>query len=322
MEIYIKQINILNIIYKKIQFIRGKSYKMELRQLKSFLKIVELQSFSKAAKALGYSQSALSIQIRELEEELGVKLFDRLGRQIIITQPGEELAQRAQAILHQTQEIENLWQNRPPAETLHLGMIDSLCEAWMPQVMEYFAKYYPEIHVTITINSPSVLLEALDHNRVDLVYILDKPLYNPKWNRVLSEKESIVFVGSRDNPLVWRNEVTLPELMSQRFFLTEKADNYRLSLDQYLAARQLSLKPFLEVGDTGFILNLVQRNLGLSFLPQYVVENSQYRDRLKVIHVKGFHMSLYRQLFYHSDKWLTMGMKAFLNLLPNMKSEK
>ena len=294
---------------------------MELRQLRSFLKIVELESFSKAAVALGYSQSALSVQIRELEEELGVKLFDRLGRQIIITQPGQELAQKAQAILHQAREIENLWQNRPPAETLHLGMIDSLCEAWMPQVIEYFARYYPELQVTITIASPRVLLDNLDHNQVDIVYILDKPTYNPKWNRVLNEKENIVFVGSRDNPLVWRKEVTLQELMQQRFFLTEKADNYRLSLDQYLAAKQLSLKPFLEVGDTGFILNMVQKNLGLSFLPEYVVDNSQYRERLKTIQVKGFHMSLYRQLFYHSEKWLTMGMKAFLALLPRLKQK-
>ena len=193
--------------------------------------------------------------------------------------------------------------------------------AWMPRVIEYFAKYYPEIHVTITIDSPRALMNALDHNQVDLVYVLDKPLYDPKWNRVLNEKEQIVFVGSKDNPLVWRKEVTLEELLRQPFFLTEKADNYRLSLDQYLAARQLNLKPFLEVGDTGFILNMVQRNLGLSFLPEYVVENSQYRDRLKKINVKGFHMSLNRQLFYHSDKWLTMGMKAFLSLLPRLKNK-
>jgi len=295
--------------------------KMELRQLKSFLKIVELQSFSKAAKALGYSQSTLSIQIHDLEEELGVKLFDRLGRQVEITQPGRLLEEKAQAILRQALEVENLWQNRQSAETLRLGMIESLCKAWMPGIIEYFARYYPEIHVTIKIDSPRELMSALDHNQVDLVYVLDKPLYDPKWKRVLNEKEHIVFVGSKDNPFVWRKEVELEELVQQTFFLTEKEDNYRLSLDQYLSARQLSLKPFLEVGDTGFILNMVQRNLGLSFLPEYVVENSQYRDRLKTINVKGFHMSLYRQLFYHNEKWLTMGMKAFLSLLPRLKNK-
>jgi hypothetical protein len=62
---------------------------MELRQLKSFLKIAEVQSFSEAAKEMGYSQSALSVQIHSLEQELGVKLFDRMGRQVTLTPPGK-----------------------------------------------------------------------------------------------------------------------------------------------------------------------------------------------------------------------------------------
>lgn len=78
-----------------------------------------------------------------------------------------------------------------------------------------------------------------------------------------------------------------------------------------MAARQLVLDPLLEVSDTGFILDMVQWNLGLSFLPQYVVENSIYRDRLQVLSVKDFRMYMYRQLFYHKDKWLTQAMKLF-----------
>lgn len=70
----------------------------------------------------------------------------------------------------------------------------------------------------------------------------------------------------------------------------------------------------MEVSDTGFILDMVQRNLGLSFLPQYVVENSIYRDRLQVLSVQDFRMYMYRQLFYHKDKWLTQAMKLFLSM--------
>lgn len=74
------------------------------------------------------------------------------------------------------------------------------------------------------------------------------------------------------------------------------------------------MNPLLEVSDTGFILDMVQRNLGLSFLPQYVVENSPYRDRLQILRVKKFRMHMYRQLFYHKDKWQTQAMKVFLQL--------
>ncbi|WP_337937994.1 LysR family transcriptional regulator [Acidaminococcus timonensis] len=287
---------------------------MELRQLKSFLKIAEVQSFSEAAKEMGYSQSALSVQIHSLEQELGVKLFDRMGRQVTLTPPGEELSRRAQPILQEVDELEGVMHDRPPAAALRLGMIESLCKAHMSRVMEYAARNLPDLHITITIDSPSVLLDALNHNKVDLVYVLDKPLYDTKWVKVFQRRESIVFVSSIDSLLAARKHIPLEEVIRQPFFLTEKADNYRLSLDQHLAARQLALDPLLEVSDTGFILDMVQRNLGLSFLPQYVVENSIYRDQLQVLDVKDFRMHMYRQLFYHKDKWLTQAMKLFLSM--------
>jgi DNA-binding transcriptional LysR family regulator len=287
---------------------------MELRELKSFLKIMEVESFSRAAKELGYSQSALSVQIHSLENELGVRLFDRMGKQVALTPPGRQLARRVLPILQEVEELENVMHNRPPAEALRIGMIESLCKAHMPQVMDYVCRNLPQLHITITINSPSVLLDALNHNKVDLVYVLDKPLYDGKWEKVFQKQENIVFVCSVDSPLAREKDLKLDQVIRQPFFLTEKADNYRLSLDQQLAARQLALNPILEVSDTGFILDMVQRGLGLSFLPQYVVENSPYRDRLQILQVKDFHMHMYRQLFYHKDKWLTQAMKVFLRL--------
>lgn len=287
---------------------------MELRELKSFLKIMEVQSFSRAAKELGYSQSALSVQIHSLESELGVRLFDRLGRQVALTPPGRELARRVLPILQEMEELENVMHNRPTAHYLRLGMIESLCKAHMPQVMGYVSRNLPDLHITITIDSPSVLLDALNHNKVDLVYVLDKHLFDVKWVKVFQKRENIVFVCSQDSPLAREKEVELEDVLRQPFFLTEKEDNYRLSLDQHLAARQCALEPLLEVSDTGFILDMVQRNLGLSFLPQYVVENSLWRDRLRILRVRDFHMHMYRQLFYHKDKWLTQAMKLFLQL--------
>ena len=254
---------------------------MELRQLRSFLKIVELQSFSKAAKDLGYSQSALSVQIHGLEQELGVRLFDRMGKQVGLTQPGKELCQRIVPVLHQLEEIRVVMQEKPPAETLHLGMIQSLCKCKMPKLIQFFGENYPHMNLTITLDSPSALLDKMDHNQVDFVYILDEKVYNVKWEKVLEEKE----------------------------------DNYRRALDQFLVSKNLEIQPFLEVGDTDFILDMVQRSMGFTFLPRYVMENSYYRDKLKIVNVPGFHLHMYRQLFYHKNKWLTSGMKTILDLV-------
>lgn len=190
---------------------------MELRQLKSFLKIAEVQSFSEAAKEMGYSQSALSVQIHSLEQELGVKLFDRMGRQVTLTPPGEELSRRAQPILQEVDELEGVMHDRPPAAALRLGMIESLCKARMPQMVDYVSRHYPQLHITITIDSPSVLLDAMNHNKVDLVYVLDKPLYDTKWVKVFQRRENIVFVSSIDSPLAARKNIPLEEVIRQPF---------------------------------------------------------------------------------------------------------
>lgn len=106
-------------------------------------------------------------------------------------------------------------------------MIQSLCKCKMPKLIQFFGENYPHMNLTITLDSPSALLDKMDHNQVDFVYILDEKVYNVKWEKVLEEKEDIVFIGSIDSPLVYRNEVALEELISQPFFLTEKEDNYR-----------------------------------------------------------------------------------------------
>ncbi len=78
--------------------------------------------------------------------------------------------------------------DRPPAAALRLGMIESLCKARMPQMVDYVSRLYPQLHITITIDSPSVLLDAMNHNKVDLVYVLDKPLYDTKWVKVFQRR--------------------------------------------------------------------------------------------------------------------------------------
>ena len=104
---------------------------------------MELQSFSKAAKDLGYSQSALSVQIHGLEQELGVRLFDRMGKQVGLTQPGKELCQRIVPVLHQLEEIRVVMQEKPPAETHAPRSDQSLCKCKMPKLIQSSGKIIP-----------------------------------------------------------------------------------------------------------------------------------------------------------------------------------
>ena len=288
---------------------------MEIRQLGTFLKVVQLQSFSKAAEELGYSQSAVTVQIHLLEEELHTRLFDRMGKKIALTPPGKTLLHYANHILQQVNEAQvTLGKAEHLSHPLHIGTIESLCFAKLPKVLEYFYKHHPQVSIKITTASPAKLIDLMEHNQVDIIYLLDQQLYNNNWVKVLEEKEYIVFVASTHSPLALQANLSLNSLLNQPFLLTEKEGNYRYRLNQYLAARKLSLEPFLEVANTEFIINMIKKNLGLSFLPHFAVQDSVLRQELAILNVTDFEMSMYRQIFYHKDKWVTQEMEEFIRL--------
>ena len=148
----------------------------------------------------------------------------------------------------------------------------------------------------------------------DRVYILGEPRFNSNWYKVMEQKEEIVFLSSPSFPLADKKEIRLEELLGEPFFLTEKNANYRKAFDRYLASKNILLTPFLEISNTEFILKMIEENKGLSFLPRFAVEESAESGHIRVLDVIDFHASMYRQIFYHKDKWKTREMDEFIRL--------
>ena len=274
---------------------------MEIRQLHSFIKIVELQSFSKAAEALGYTQAAVTIQIRQLELEFNTRFFDRVGRHVELTPPGKKFLMYANEILRKVDDV-------------HAMLGTAVVSFKLPKVVSYFYKNYPTIALEIRSGTPKELSEMLDHNQIDLAYYIDQKVYGQNWEKTLEEPESVVFVASKGANLPNKEEYLLAELLNQPFFLTEKDSNYRYALEQELASRHLGIRPFFETRNPEVIIELIKENRALSFLPRYAVEESLKDGSLRLLKVRDFEMQMYRQLFYHKDKWITEEMKNFIAL--------
>lgn len=286
---------------------------MEMRQIISFLKIAQLGSFSRAAEELGYSQSALTVQIRLLEQELGTRLFDRIGRQVSLTSSGlhfhthaSRISQEMQVALRTTNDTGEL------NGLLRIGAIESLCFSRLPQVLSYVHSHHPKIRLQIITGSPEELIAKLEHGQLDFIYFLDRPLYQINWVKALEKQEDIVFVCSPSFPLAGRKELDVKDLLGYPFLLTEKDANYRYELDQYLASQNLEILPFLEISNTEFIIRQVRLGMGISFLPYFAVREYVTSGTLTILQVRDFHMSMSRQLFYHRDKWVTPEMEVFL----------
>lgn len=288
---------------------------MELREIRTFLQVAHSNSFSRAAEELGYSQAAVTIQIRSLEQELETRLFDRIGKQTVLTHNGQVFYEYAAAILKEVDCARAAVSGgKELTGRLCIGTIESICAAIFPELLEAYHKAYPKVSVSIILNTPDVLLERLGRNSIDLVYLLDRRICDPRWKKVMEEPEEIVFVSAASHPAARALSLSLDEILTHPFILTEKDASYRFALDQYLAAAGKSLKPFLEIGNTEFIVNLVRSGMGLSFLPEYTVRKELEAQTLCALRVRDFQMHAWKQILYHKDKWITREMAAFLEL--------
>lgn len=289
---------------------------MELRTIQTFLHVAELHSFSQAAREQGYSQSAVSAQIAQLEAELGTPLLDRVGKTVRLTEAGETFlgyartllatARQAQAALQPTQQVRG---------RLRIALADSVCSAFLPDLLQRYHALCPQVELVLCTATADEMLQLLRTNQMDLAYTLDRPLAQPSFVLAVDEPEPICFVAPPDHPLAGREDLTLEELTRQDFLLTERGMSYRDALDQCLAARRLSLRPCLEMGSAALLGQLVERGMGMSFLPEYIVRDALAAGRLARVQAPDCRIEMRRQLFYHRDKWLTPQMKRFIALV-------
>ena len=233
---------------------------MEFRQLHTFIQAAQLQSFSRAAVQLGYSQSAVTVQIRMLEKELGTRLFDRMGKQVVLTPQGQKFLMHANTILYEVNRTRlSMHEDEELKNPLHIGTIESLCAAKFPAIVSRFREHHPQVKLQITVGTPEELIRMMEHDQLDIIYILDAPRWSESWVKAMEVAEPVVFVASpafwaqkyaeceKNGTVKWSTktvgqeeisvrQITLDQILQEPFFLTEKHANYRQALDQHLAS--------------------------------------------------------------------------------------
>lgn len=289
---------------------------MEIRQLQTFVQVAQLQNFSKAAEMLGYSQSAVTVQIRLLESELGIKLFDRTSKKVGLTSGGRQFLEHAVKILYEVNRTKiSMQEDTELKSPLHIGTIESLCTEKFPSLINKFRSMYPKVSIQITLDSPENLIRMMEHNELDLVYILDTPRWDKNWIKVMEKAEPVIFVASIKNRLADKKHLKWNDIMQEPFFLTERNANYRQALDQSLALKHQTISPVLEISSTAFIIRMLEENEGLSFLPRFAVQEDIQNQRIVQLDVEDIDIVMYRQIFYHKNKFKTREMDKFIQFV-------
>lgn len=289
---------------------------MEIRNIRTFVRIAELQNFSKAAEQLGYSQSAVTMQIKQLEEELDTQLFDRIGKHIRLTQTGHRFLPRALDILDAVRRAESI--TRDPEDvtgTLRIGTAESLLISVFPPIFMEFGRLCPHVEVSTQTALLSDLFGMLQQNDIDILYFLDRKTNFPEWIKVAERPETAFFVASARSPLAGERQIPLERLLEEPFLLTEKGVSYRYAMEQILAADGIELHPFLETGNTDVITKMLLQNRGVSFLPEFVVRDYIRDGALVVLDTACPEISMWSQLVYHKNKCVTPQMERFMEVM-------
>lgn len=286
---------------------------MDIKNLTTFIYAAELNSFTKAAEHLGFSQSTVSFQIKQLEIELNSQLFERVNHTIALTEKGREVLKYAHQITKLTQELqENMQEEKEICGQVRMAMAESLCDVFFGRNFSSLYQQYPKISLKILTAGTVELLRLVNQNEADLILTLDSHIYNTEYVIVCEEQVGVHFVTGAGYPVESSGKISIYELLRHPFILTEKGMSYRRMLDEKLAELSLEIKPVLEIGNTSLITSLLAQDLGISFLPDYVTEQGVAEGRLRYLEADGFEIEVWKQLLYHRNKWISPQMEAVM----------
>ena len=212
---------------------------MEVRTAATFLRVSELQSITKAARELGYSQGAVTIQIQQLEQELGVPLFERIGRKVRLTREGTAFLPLAMELVRAARQSAAFPRTGDdlPVGQLRIGTAESLFMSVLSPILPQFHRRCPQVETIIHTGRIAQLFEMIQQNDVDLLFFLDKKTHSPQWVKVFERPEPILFVAPAGHPLAGKKKISLERALEEPFLLTEKGVSYRYDLEQLVASR-------------------------------------------------------------------------------------
>lgn len=255
---------------------------MELRNLITFLKIVETNSFSKAAEQLMYSQSTITIQMQQLEEELNTKLFERIGKKIFLTAEGKELKVYAQQIFELTQRISAIGSEEQDLKgNLRIASFDSLITAVLPAILKIFHERYPGIHVTI--KTADSILEAehlLRQNEADFAFISYDRRTSKEYAKLFLREARFVFAAAPSHPLAKKENLTLEEIARYDVIIMNKQFSFsELSSEETKHLGQL-ITPAFDIWNPIGAMEAAKCGIGITLLPGYLIEDAVKKGEL------------------------------------------
>lgn len=289
---------------------------MEIKNIRTFVRVAELGNFTKAAQELGYVQSTVTTQIQQLESELKCSLFDRNGKKIVLSTNGKDFLQYAyQIIKYESMTLEHFSSSGEPEGVLSIGIMETICASEYALIFQRFQKKYPKVSLKIQIVTTHQALDLLDKGMFDLIFLLDNKISSPYRVTAREYPVDIYFFAAASHPLAAEKEVSLDRLLQERFILTEKGCNYRQVFESELDARGKLLNCCMEIGYTPYIIQAVAAQQAIGLLPSITLKEPLQSHRISRINVSNYQIRMSIQIIYSNKRRISLPLNAFLDEL-------
>lgn len=287
---------------------------MELKYLNTLRTILETGSFQSAAQKLAYTQSTVTFQMQQLERELSVKVFEKIGRKMVLTQVGKEILPHVDAILASVERLANYSkQTHELNGALHVAMPETLLTYKMQPLLKSFREQAPNVRLCLQAHNCYVIRELITNGGADIAVHYDVGGYG---STVITKPLASFPMALICSPLAdtQGDFVTAHQRKQLCLISDEKASIAQRTFAKYLCDKDIVFENTIELGSVESIKRSVSSNLGVAFLPKFTVEEELKNGKLKLQKTDIDNEQLTVICAYHKNKWLSPAMELFIRL--------
>ena len=288
-----------------------------LQQLRLFEAVSRLGSYTRAAEELCITQPAVSIQIKRLEEQVGLPLFEQVGKKSFPTTAGKTLYSASLDILNRVEDLKSSIEELKGEVKGALQMsVVTTAKYFLPNLLGAFLQQYPDVEPRLKFTNRARVIERLMNNEDDFVIMGQIPDDNnleayPFLNNILG------IVAPADHPLANKKNITIEELARQRFLIRETGSGTRYVFDQLMQKHGVEIEPYMELGSSEALKQAVMAGLGIAVLSLHSVQLERSVNKLTVLDVEGFPLKRRWYAVHLKGRKLSLVARTFLDYILN-----
>jgi DNA-binding transcriptional LysR family regulator len=292
-----------------------------IRQFKIFETVAQQLSYTRAAELLYLSQPAVSMQIKQLENEIEMPLFERMGKKLFLTEAGEELLVYARSIIQQLEELDDVFNELRGSNKGRLTIaVATTANYFALKLLGEFYRRFSGTKISLDVTNRENLLRHLNDNTVDMV-IMGLPPENIDVEATPFLENPLVAIAPIGHELTKKKNIPLSELQQETFIMREHGSGTRIAMERFFKESGYSISSVMEMSSNEAINQAVEAGLGLGIVSQHTLELELALGRLEVLDIESFPIMRHWYLVHRKGKRLTALMEAFKSLVIDESAE-